>query len=129
MHKNNGKSPHVFLNPKTGKPLKNVKRAFLGACKRAGIKIRFQDLRHTFASRLVQSGVDLINVKDLCGHSSVKVTERYTHSNKDLKREAVEILGKSQAKIDLKEANLLHNRVCYFLSCLIQKPSNKGLCN
>lgn len=58
----------------------------------------------------MQSGVDLINVKDLCGHSSVKVTERYTHSNRDLKREAVEILGKSQAKIDLKEANLLHNR-------------------
>jgi hypothetical protein len=36
--------------------------------------------------------VDLITVKDLLGHSTVKVTERYTHPNKSLKRKAVESL-------------------------------------
>ena len=46
----------------------------------------FHDLRHTFASRLVRSGVDLITIKDLLGHYSVKTTERYTHSNQKQKK-------------------------------------------
>lgn len=36
-------------------------------------------LRHTYASRLVQSGYDLYKVKTLLGHSSIKMTERYAH--------------------------------------------------
>jgi len=36
-------------------------------------------LRHTFASSLVMSGVDLNTVKNLMGHSSIKQTEKYSH--------------------------------------------------
>ena len=50
-------------------------------------------MRHTFATRLVERGVDLITVKELLGHSSVTITERYTHSFKEQKRRAVELLG------------------------------------
>ena len=42
-------------------------------------KICFHGLRHTFASWLVQAGVPLPEVRDLLGHSSVEMTERYAH--------------------------------------------------
>jgi integrase len=88
-----GYSEFVFLNRATRKPFKDVKRAFNTAATNAGIEgLRFHDLRHTFASRLVAAGVDLITVKDLLGHHSVKVTERYTHTNAEQKKKAVEML-------------------------------------
>jgi len=88
-----GYSDFVFLNRATRKPFQDVKRAFNTAATNAGIVgLRFHDLRHTFASRLVAAGVDLITVKDLLGHHSVKVTERYTHTNAEQKKRAVEIL-------------------------------------
>ena len=46
-------------------------------------------LRHTFASRLLERGVDIMTVKELLGHSTVTVTMRYTHSNLDSKVAAV----------------------------------------
>ncbi len=91
--KENSKSDHVFVYPKTGKPIKDVKTTFNATTRRAEIKdLRFHDLRHTFASRLIERGVDLITVKDLLGHHSVTVTQRYTHSNAVQKKKAVESL-------------------------------------
>lgn len=89
----NGQSEYVFLYPRTGRPMGDVKRAFATATRLAQIKgLRFHDLRHTFASRLVRNGVDIITVRDLLGHYSVEVTQRYTHSNAFQKRQAVETL-------------------------------------
>jgi integrase len=91
----NGQSPYVFSNPETGKPYLDTKKGFKAACRRAGIEgLRFHDLRHTFASRLVERGVDLITVKDLLGHSTVKMTERYTYSSRQSKKNAVELLAR-----------------------------------
>ena len=59
----------------------------------AGIpEVRLHDLRHTFATRLIESGVDIITLRDLLGHSQSAVTERYTHPNESLKRVAVDAL-------------------------------------
>jgi integrase len=84
---------HVFANVKTGKNYGSVKTAFRAAIRRAGIKhLRFHDLRHTFASRIVLKGVDLTTVAELLGHSSIKMTVRYAHPTPESKRNAVEVL-------------------------------------
>ena len=51
--------------------------------------------RHSFASRLTRSGVDIVTVKDLLGHSNISTTLRYAHSNDDAKRRAVARLSTS----------------------------------
>src|SRR5579863_9354507 len=62
--------------------------------KRARIsKFRWHDLRHQFASRLVQKGVPLNTVRDLLGHGSVGMSLRYAHLAPDQRREAVSKLN------------------------------------
>jgi integrase len=52
-------------------------------------------IRHTFASRLVRNGIDLYTVKELLGHSSITVTERYAHLNPVKLQAAVAVLERS----------------------------------
>lgn len=87
-------SQYIFCNG-DGKPYRNVRKSFFTALKRAGIiNFRFHDLRHTFASHLVMSGVDLNTVRELLGHKSLEMTLRYSHLSLDHKKRAVDILGK-----------------------------------
>ena len=70
-----------------------LKRAFIAAVEAAKIEdFRFHDLRHTFATRLVQKGVDLYKVSKLLGHSDVSTTQRYAHHYPESLRDGVEIL-------------------------------------
>ena len=80
----------VFYNPETGTPFVDLKAGFGLACRKSGIEgVTWHTLRHTFASRLVAQGVDIVTVQQLLGHSSITVTMRYTHTNLDSKRAAV----------------------------------------
>jgi integrase len=89
----NKKNENVFYNPQTGRPFVDLKTGFALACEKAGITdVTWHTLRHTFASRLVNSGVDIVTVKELLGHSSISVTMRYAHTNIESKRAAVEKL-------------------------------------
>jgi integrase len=70
------------------------KTAWAKLLKRAGVNhFRWHDLRHHFASRLVQRGVPLNAVRDLLGHSSVAMSLRYAHLAPDQRREAVSRLN------------------------------------
>ena len=71
----------------------DIKNSFRGAMKRAGISnFRFHDLRHTYASWLVQSGVDLYVVQQLLGHASIVMTQRYAHLAPNALKDAVDRL-------------------------------------
>jgi hypothetical protein len=54
--------------------------------------LRFHDLRHTAASRLVMSGVDLYTVKEILGDKTLVMTQRYSHLSPAHQRQAVERL-------------------------------------
>jgi len=77
----------------TGGRLTTLQKGFRAAYQRASIDdFRVHDLRHTFASWLVMAGVSLYVVKDLLGHSSIIVTERYAHLAPHMGRSAVQLL-------------------------------------
>lgn len=89
---------HLFYDPKTQKPFKDVKRSFNTACKRTGLQdFHFHDLRHTFASHLVMAGVDLTTVKDLLGHKTLTMTLRYAHLSPGHRINAVNVLDRDFA--------------------------------
>ena len=93
-------TPWVFfhltpaLHTKVGDRVKNVRKAFSTACRRAGIgNFHIHDLRHTFASWLVMEGVPLFEVSKLLRHASIQMTERYAHLAPDYLHDAVASLG------------------------------------
>lgn len=93
-----GAVPHrgeyVFQNPETGQPLRGVQDAFRAALETAKIEgLRFHDLRHTAASKMVEAGVDLVTVSKILGHASIQMTMRYAHPTPEALRQAVNCLG------------------------------------
>src|SRR6185503_9339821 len=73
----------------------HLRRALRPATRKAGLQdFHFHDLRHTFATRLVQSGVDLYKVQRLLGHKSPTMTQRYAHHYPESLRDGVEILDR-----------------------------------
>jgi integrase len=71
-----------------------VSKSFKKAVKVAGLndKIHFHTLRHSFASNLVQSGINLFLVKKLLGHQSIKTTEAYSHLRREDLVKAIRVL-------------------------------------
>jgi integrase len=57
-------------------------------------KVTFHTLRHTFASWLAIQGTPILAIKELLGHKSLAMTERYSHLIPDMKREAVAGIAK-----------------------------------
>jgi integrase len=76
-----------------GRPVRSVQRAFRLARRDADLRdVRFHDLRHTFATRLVTAGVDIVTVSKLLGHSTLAMTMRYAHpAPEDLRRAVLKL--------------------------------------
>ncbi len=93
----------------TGKKPKNIARtiSFRKITKQLGFndgitdrrnKVVFHTLRHTFASWLAISGVPIYTIKELMGHKTIAMTERYAHLIPDTKRDAVKNIDKIMAE-------------------------------
>jgi len=100
MRTNDKPNDYVFLyeDPGTWKmrPVKSVKTAFIGACRRANIKnLTFHDLRHVASSLMIERGASPVSAQALMGHSHLRTTEIYLHSNMQQLRKAVELLEKA----------------------------------
>ena len=80
----------VFGNP-VGEQRVSIKTAWGNTCRRAGISnLHFHDLRREFACRLLESSVDLHDVRDFLGHANITTTSRYLRSSPVRLAEALE---------------------------------------
>jgi integrase len=87
-------NPHVFPGQKIGSSLKTVQKTWSRARRAAGVEnCRLHDLRHTYASILVQRGVNLYVVSKLLGHHAPSMTARYAHLADNTLVEASDIVG------------------------------------
>ncbi|CAN5792486.1 site-specific integrase [soil metagenome] len=78
---------YLFEGPETGTAYnaRSAQRIFQVAKAKAGIKkeVSFHSLRHSFATHLLEKGIDIRYIKDILGHFSIKTTERYLHVKKE----------------------------------------------
>lgn len=85
---------YLFVNPNTGKPYTDIKKAWHTVLKEAKIEnFRFHDLRHTVGTRLAKANVPVNVIKEILAHSDVKTTMRYVHSTKGAKIDALSKLN------------------------------------
>src|SRR5262249_5587106 len=83
----------------------NFKKAFMSARKAAGLlDIRFHDLRHCYASRLVGRGVPLTEVQRVIGHTQLATTFRYTNSDLETARKVASVLDEFNQQMKEGEA-------------------------
>jgi integrase len=88
--------PWVFANPKTRKPYVSFFSSWDTARKQAGLAdVRIHDLRHSFASFLVNAGRSLYEVQKILGHTQVKTTQRYAHLSQDTLIDAANEVSKA----------------------------------
>ena len=74
-------------------PMTDVRKPFTQACQKVELlDFRPHDLRHTFASWLVQAGVPLSELKEAMRHADIKQTEKYAHLRNDTAQRVVEVL-------------------------------------
>jgi integrase len=101
--------PYVF-GKKTGAPYKSYRTSFEKACAAAGLAdITPHVLRHTFCSRLNETGADVRTTQDLGGWKTLKMVQRYAHVNE-------------RGKIDaIKPLELFHNGIPNILDPVLVK--------
>jgi len=98
-------NPYVFPSPITGRPCASLHFPWHRIRTEAGLSdVRLHDLRHTFASVLVNEGKQLYRVQRLLGHANAKATQRYAHLAPEALADAAEAMGNVVSPI-LKRAS------------------------
>ena len=100
QHGGAGVGPHdfVFANPSTLKPFSSFFYSWNTARIKAGMpELRVHDLRHSFASFLVNAGRSIYEVQELLGHADIKTTSRYAH----LSQESLKVAVSAVPKLDI----------------------------
>jgi integrase len=88
-------------NGKIARHQNQVDRPLHGALKRAGLRrIKFHELRHSFASQLVSAGRQIKEVQELLGHATIQMTMRYAHLAPERMRDAVDVLEKRDQPVE-----------------------------
>jgi len=95
------KTDYVFFNGAGNQmDARDLLRVFYPAMRKADVKrFRFHDLRHTFATRLVQAGVDIYTVQKLGRWKTISMVMRYAHHHPESLRAGVEILDRLPAGV------------------------------
>lgn len=90
LRKLGSQGEYLFVNKKTGKPYTTIVKTWSNMRLKAGLPhVRIHDLRHQYASFLVNAGRTLFEVQQILGHSDPSVTQRYSHlSTKSLSEAA-----------------------------------------
>src|SRR5438034_4112571 len=84
-------STDLVFSSSSGGHIVDVRTGFQNACKRAGLTdLHFHDLRHTFASQFVMARGDLYILKEVLGHKSINMTQRYAHLSPSYKIKAID---------------------------------------
>jgi len=91
-HSRDSNSEYIFPSPVNGRPPASLHFPWQRIRARAQLcDVRLHDLRHSFASLLVNNGVSLYVVQNLLGHNNAKATQRYAHLANNTLTQAVEI--------------------------------------
>jgi integrase len=96
----------VFTNAVGGR-IGWLQHGFRKALGRAGITdLHFHDLRHTFASQWMMAGGELYSLRDILGHKSIAMTQRYAHLAPSYRRAIVERMEQIWAKPASRPADI-----------------------
>ena len=79
------------------KPIESLNILHRSVIKKLGFDFRLYDCRHTFATRAIESGVDLLVLASLLGHSNLQMVMRYAHPSENLKTEAIKKMSLAKA--------------------------------
>lgn len=82
--------------------LLSLDKIHLKAVKKLKYTFRLYDCRHTFATRVVENGIDLVVLASILGHANLKMVMRYAHPSENYKAEAVRKIENSKIKIRAK---------------------------
>lgn len=93
VHRNNSDGTGFVVKTESGDGYHKIQGFFRRLKVKAGISNGgFHALRHTFATKAIQKGIDLPTVKEWMGHSSIETTMLYVHYNKEHSKQAMRLL-------------------------------------